>query len=167
MPYCFEVASKSIAENFTTSGSVNTEIDAAFLKPGSSRVLGLIALALQGKGAGLTALSGIVTRLKAWTSTASSGGTSITPATTDDRGPAAVHTAGAGTSGGTAAVTSGTGGPKVAKSTGCGATGPGGWVAPNPNAVIRIDGGADKSLDLFSASGTAGLNYEFSMNTEE
>jgi hypothetical protein len=138
-----------------------------FLKPGSSRAVGLIAARVQGKGANLTALSGIAIRLKQWTSTASSGGTSITPRPVDNRAPAAVATAAAGASGGTGAVTSGTGGPSVVCAFGCGASGPGGWVAPNPDAAIVLDGGATKSTDAFSASGTASLNYEFSLDCQE
>lgn len=167
MPFVYTVASKANAENFTTSATPNTEIDAAFLKPGASRVTNLIALYLQGKGAALTALSGIIARLKQWTSTASSAGTAITPAAKDNRAPAAVTTAAAGTSGGTAAVTSGTGGPAIVGAHGCGASGPGGWVAPNPDAAISLDGNANKSTDLFTASGTASLNLEFSFDVQE
>lgn len=167
MPFVYNISSKEVAENYATSGSANTEIDAAFIKPGSTRAVACIACRVQGKGAGLTALSGIAIRLKQWTSTASSSGTSITPRPVDNRAPAAVATAAAGAAGGTGAVTSGTGGPSVVNALGCGASGPGGWVAPNPDAGITLDGGANKSIDLFSASGTASLNYEFSLDAQE
>lgn len=167
MPFCYEVASKNVAENYTTSATPNTEIDAAFIKPGASRVASLISMMLQGKGAALTALSGIVARLKHWTSTASSGGTAITPAPTNNLYPAAVATAAAGAAGGTGAVTSGTGGPNVVGSVGCGASGPGGWTAPNPDAYKVLDGGANKSLDIFTASPTASLSLEFSGTIQE
>lgn len=167
MPFCYNCSSKAVAENYATSGSANTEIDAAFVKPGATRAVSLIACRLQGKGAGLTALSGIIARLKQWTTTSSSAGTSITPTPKDNRAPAAAHTAAAGAAGGTGAVTSGTGGPSVALATGCGASGPGGWVSANQDDVVALDGGANKSIDLFSASGLASLNYEFSLDTQE
>lgn len=167
MPFVYNISSKENAENYATSGSANTQINAAFVKPGSSRAVAIIAARVQGKGAGLTALSGIAIRLSQWTTTSSSAGTAITPRPVDNRAPAAVATAAAGTSGGTAAVTSGTGGPSVVCAFGCGASGPGGWVAPNPDAGLTLDGGANKSTDLFSASGQASLNYEFSLDTQE
>lgn len=167
MPFVYNVQSKGVAENYATSGSANTEIDAAFIKSGATRFLALLALRVQGKGAGLTALSGIAFRLKQWTTTSSSGGTAITPGAVNNIGPAAAHTAAAGAGGGTGAVTSGTGGPALVGGCGCGASGPGGWVAPNPDAAIGLDGNANKSTDLFSASGTASMNYEFQMETQE
>jgi hypothetical protein len=165
--FVYNISSKAVAENYTTSATPNTEINAAFVKPGASRVAAMIALYLQGKGAGLTALSGIAIRMKQFTSTAASAGTSITPQPVDNRAPAAVCTSAAGIAGGVAAVTDGTGGPVVVGSSGCGASGPGGWVAPNPDAAIALDGGANKSTDLYSASGLASLNYEFSMSIQE
>jgi hypothetical protein len=161
MPFMYCVMSKVVNENYATSGTPNTGIDVAFIAPGASRPSALLALRVQGKGAGLTALTGISFRLEQWTSTASSAGTSITPRPVDNRAPAAVSTAAAGAGGGINAVTSGTGGPNFVGGCGCGASGPGGWVAPNPDGAIVLDGGATKSTDLFSASGTASMNFEF------
>lgn len=168
MPFVYNISSKEVAENYETSGSTNTQIDAAFVKPGSTRAVAIIAARVQGKGAGLTALSGIAIRLSQWTSTSSSSGTSITPRPVDNRvAAAAVATAAAGAGGSTGAVTSGTGGPSVVCAFGCGASGPGGWVAPNPDAGLTLDGGANKSTDLFSASGQSSLKYEFSLDVQE
>ena len=167
MPFVYNCQTKAVAENYTTSGTANTEIDAAFIKPGATRAVTLIALRVQGKGAGLTALSGIAFRLKIWPTTSSSGGTAITPGPTDNRAPAAVATAAAGAGGGTGAVTSGTGTPVFVGGCGCGASGPGGWVAPNPDAGITLDGGANKSVDLYSASGTISLPWEAQAEIQE
>lgn len=167
MPFVYSISSKAVAENYQTSATPDTEIDVAFVKPGASRVSNLIALYLQGKGAALTALSGIIARLKQWPTTSSSAGTSITPAPKDNRAPAAVSTAAAGVAGGIAAVTSGTGTAAVVGAHGCGASGPGGWAAQNPDAAVSLDGNANKSTDLFSASGTASLKFEFSLDLQE
>lgn len=162
MPFVYGFASKTIAENYNVSASANTEIDAAFIKAGATRPMSLQALRVQGKGVALTALTGLIFRLKQWTSTSSSAGTALAFAPTDNRAPAAVTTGAAGAGGGTAAVTSGTGGPSIVGGCGCGASGPGGWVAATPDNNIVLDGGAAKSTDLFSASGgTVSLPYEF------
>lgn len=160
MPFMYDLHTKQQAENFTTSGSANTEIDFAFVKPGATRPVGLAKLTVQGKGAGLTALSGMSIRAKHWTSTSSSGGTAATPAPKNNLVPACAATAGLGTAGGTAAVTSGTGGPSIVGYAGMGASGPGGTVGINPDDVPMLDGGANKSLDLFSSCPTVSLNFE-------
>lgn len=159
--FIYNFQNKQVAENYATSGSANTEIDFLFIKPGASRAVGLLALRVQGKGAGLTALSGIEIRAKQWTTTASSSGTGTTPAPVNNLVPAAVATMGMGAGGGTGAVTSGTGGPSYVGGCGMGASGPGGWVAPNPDAPVLLDGGANKSIDLFSSSPTASMNFGF------
>src|SRR5215469_10656495 len=156
MPFVYSSSSKQTIENFSTSSSTNTELDQFFLKPGASRTLVIPAFRVQGKGAGLTALSGISVRLKQWTTTASastttaaSGSTSTTPSPKNQKAPAAVATAGMVTTA-TVGVASGTGGPLIVGYASCGASGPGGWVAINPDDAPLLDGNANMSMDLFS-----------------
>lgn len=167
MPFMYDLHTKQVAENYTTSGTANTEIDFCFIKPGASRPFALAALKVQGKGAGLTALSGISIRAKHWTSTSSSAGTAATPAPKNNLVPACVATAGLGTAGGTAAVTSGTGGPNIVGYASMGASGPGGNVAINPDDAPLLDGGANKSLDFFSSSPTVSLSFEAEATIQE
>src|SRR5262249_49443343 len=131
------------------------------IKPGASRAVGLLTLRIQGKAPGLTAISGIAIRIRRWEATGSSGGTSMTGGPVDKRAPAAVATTGAGTGGGVHAVTSGRTAAVLVGGCGCAAGGPGGWAAINPDAPPTLDGGATMSMDLFSSSGTASLNYEW------
>src|SRR5437660_3173116 len=115
MPFIFASHPKQAAlENLTSSGSANTGLDQAFWKPGASRPLAIVALRVQGKGGGLTALSGISIRLKQWTSTSSTSvaATSTVPQPKNNLAPAAVATAGMA-SRAQSTVTSGTGGPQV------------------------------------------------------
>lgn len=163
MPYLFNIQTKGVAENFNTSGSANTEVDQIFVKPGASRSVAIIALRVQGKGAGLTTLSGIAFRIKYYPTTASAGGTALTPNPADIRAPAAVATAGAANAG----VTPGTGTPVLVGGCGCGGSGPGGWVAPNPDGGLALDGNQNKSLDVFSSSGTASMNFEAQEDIQE
>lgn len=163
MPFVYGLQSKMVAETFSTSGTPNTAIDASFIKPGSSRVVALLALRVQGRGAGLTSLSGIAFRIEQWTTTAGAGGTATTPAPVDNRAPAAVATSGMASAG----VTDGTGGPNYVGGCGCGASGPGGWVAPNLDSPPTLDGGANKSINVFVSSGTASMAYEMWQEIQE
>jgi hypothetical protein len=160
MPFVYSTQSAMQAQNYTTSGSANTETEPFFLKPGT-RNIGLQAMYVGGKGAGLTSISGIAYRLKKWTSTSASGGTALTPTPRDPGMQAAKATSGIGTGGGTAVVTVGTGGPIYIGGCISGAAGPGGWVAPNADSLPTLEGSANQSIDLFVASGTVSLNYEF------
>jgi len=148
----------------TTNATPNTENDCFFIAAGSAgRATSLQQLSVHGKGAGLSTISGITFRLKKWFTTASSGGTAITPAPRDGTVQASKCTAGYAV----ATVTSGTGGPTLLLSIGCGAAGPGGWVAPNQDSCPLVEAGSADSLDIFNASGTASLNFELSAEVIE
>jgi hypothetical protein len=141
--------SLATAGNLTTNATPNTETDAFFLKAGAGRSVGLQSVQL----IGLTAISGVVLR-QIKLSTASTAGTSITGQPKDPQMSAHAATmASAPTIG-----TTRTNGIVI----GCGAAGPGGWVAPNVDSVITLSAGGAVSIDLVSASGTASLNYELS-----
>lgn len=156
MPMVYS-SSLATAGNLATNATPNTETDAFFLKAGV-RNAALQACYLMGKGAGLTAISGIIMRIIKFT-TASTGGTGITPTPKDPGMQAAKATA---ASAPTAGAT------RVNRITfGCGAAGPGGWVAPNPDSVELLEGGGALSIDGMSASGTASLNYELSFEHVE
>lgn len=147
----------------TTNGTANTENDCFFIKPGSTRNVSLQALFVHGKAAGLTAISGITFRLKKWTTTSSSAGTAITPSPNDIGMQAAKHTAAYSAT----TVTSGTGGPTLLGSIGCGAAGPGGWTAVNADSVKTLEAGDNKSIDVFNTAGTVSLNFEMQAETIE
>ncbi len=164
--FVYSSFSKFQAENFTTSATPNTELEPFFLKPGA-RNIGVQRLQVQGKGAALTALSGIVYRLKKWFTTSAAGGSAATPSPSDPGAQACKATAGLGTSGGVAVVTPGSGGPTLQALCGSGAAGPGGWVAANIDDMKSLEGSATQSMDLFVASGTASLNYEFQIDHVE
>jgi hypothetical protein len=149
--------------NFTTSAVANTEIDALFVKPGT-RTVWMTALQVQGKGSQLTSLSGIIQRIKKWTTTASSGGTAITPSPRDPGYQAAKSTAGQASAG----VTSGTGGPVLQLAFGCSASGPGSWSwLNNADVAPALEGSANQSIDAFNSSGTASLLLELSVDIME
>lgn len=154
-------AAAAALENYTTSATPNTPIDMFFIKPtvAAARNVGIQRMQVQGKGAGLTALSGIVYRLEKYPTTAAAGGSAVTPSPSDPGAQAAKATAAyAATAAG--AVTAGTGTLVFMCMCGSGAAGPGGWVAANIDDNKTIEGFATQSIDMFVASGTASLNYE-------
>jgi len=157
MVYDFSLAT---AGNLTTSGTANTETETFFLKPGT-RTCWLQAMSVVGKGAGLTAISGIIFRLIKW-ATASTAGTAITPAPADAGFQAAKQTMASRPTSGLTRTNRGT--------FGCGAAGPGGFLLGNgapTDAMESAEGGAANSISVMDASGTISLNFEASGQTIE
>lgn len=146
--------------NVTTSGTANTEVDHLRTVTAAARAAFFTALYLIGKGAGLTVISGIVARLYRY-ATASTLGTTLVARPRDSGAPAARLTAATGP---TAGAT-----PTLQLAVGCGAAGPGGWVARTQDDTIALDagGGANGNLDLESASGTVSLNFEYTLEFAE
>jgi hypothetical protein len=94
--------------------------------------------------------------------TASTAGTSTTPAPKDVT--AAVAATAVAVTGQTISAT----GRKNHAIFGCGAAGPGGWVAQDVDSLITITPNATApSLDVVNVSATASLTYEFSVEHAE
>jgi len=147
----------------TTSGTTNTETDAIYLKPASAvpaRNVSLQAAYVIGAANALTAISGIRFRIMRAT-TASTAGTATTPAPKDAGMQAATAV---GSTGGTISSTGRTNHVIF----GCGAAGPGGWVAPNPDSMITVTSAATQpSVDLLAVATNVSLTYEFSIEHQE
>lgn len=157
MPFFYSIAPGA---NVATSGTANTEVDHLRTLTVAARPAYVTGCRVQGKGAGLTAISGIILRLFRF-ATPSTVGTTITPRPRDAGSVAARLTAfTAPTIGAT---------PTLQEAFGCGAAGPGGWVAEDAEAAIALDpaGGANGNLDLMSASGTVSLNLEYGLTFKE
>lgn len=157
MPMVYDV-SLATAGNLGTNAVANTETETFFVKSGAGRSVYLQALYVMGKGAGLTALSGIIFRIIKW-ATASTAGTSTTPNPKDPGMQAAKATAATRPTSGTTRTN------RVM--IGCGAAGPGQWVAPNQDSMIVSEAGNAASISVIDASGTASLNFEFSAEIQE
>lgn len=144
------------------SGTPNTETGAVSLKTASQgRNISLQSAYVLGRGAALTALSGIVFRIMSAT-TASTSGTGTTPSPKDVIGYTAATAV--AVTGQTISST----GRKNHVVFGCGAAGPGGWQAMDPDSMIVITPNSTApSVDLVAASATASLNYEFSVEHKE
>jgi len=155
------VYSLMLGSDVTTNATPATANDFAWHRPGT-RNLSLQAIYLVGKAAALTSISGIAIRVEKWFTTASSV-SALTLNPKDIGMQAAKGTAGMSAT----TVTSGTGGPTLLGSIGCGAAGPGGWVAQNPDAMPTLEGGDNKSIDLFNVSNTASLKFECSTDVVE
>lgn len=156
MPMIYSI-SPATAGDLTTNATPATETGTFFVKSGTGRTAGLQSVYVIGKGAGLTAISGISFRLVRF-AVASTAGTGMTPSPKDTGMQAAKATAASR--------------PTIGSTRtnrlvfGCGAAGPGGWVAPNPDSVEVNDTTAG-SIDVLDASGTASLKFEFSAEIVE
>jgi hypothetical protein len=138
---------------YTTNGTANTTTDHIRFLTAAARGASIQAMYLTGRGAGLTAISGITIRMLRF-ATASTVGTAASLRPRDPSNPAASLTAfTAPTIGAT---------PTLQLSIGCGAAGPGGWVAPNPDSCIFLvpGGGANGNVDMVSGSGTVSLPFD-------
>jgi hypothetical protein len=150
----------------TTGNAANTESPGTWsLKTASQgRNLYLIRMDVIGRASALTTISGMAFRILTFT-TASTAGTAFTPTSTD---VTANETAtGVGASGQTVSVT----GRKQHAIFGCGAAGPGGYVAANqtlPGSMVCITPNATApSIDAVQVSTTASLTYEWSFQHAE
>jgi len=152
MPYYFSCSPATRAS--ITGGTANTEFDAFQLRVGASKNVNIQSIYVVGKGAGLTAISGNSFCIISLT-TPGAAGTSITPTPKIAGGAAAIATA-------SSSPTLGSTGRLNRIVFGCGAAGPGGWVAPNQDSCEQQIGGAGTSMDLVQLSGTASLPFEFS-----
>ncbi|SRR6266542_983871 len=148
------------AATVATSATPLTEVDHLRMLSSTTRAMYIQALYLTGRGAGLTAISGINARIYRY-ATASTAGTTVTPRPRDAGAQAMTGTIATGPTVGTTAT--------LQLSIGCGAAGPSGWIAPNPDSMILLNanGGANGNADLESASGTASLNFEYLVELQE
>lgn len=161
MVYTSSLATPGVS---TCSGSANTETGVISYKPPvtlPSRKIYFQAAYVIGRATALTTISGIVFRIIRCT-TASTGGTSTTPQPKDVGMNAA-------TVGAVTGQTISSTGRTNHVIFGCGAAGPGGWVAPNPDSMVTQDAVVTTapSVDLVAASATASLTYEFSTEHQE
>jgi hypothetical protein len=159
MPFVYSVV-PTVATFLTSSGTANTELPNMVLRQ-ATRGFDVQAFYAQGRGAGLTSISGIAFRVRRWT-TAGSGGTAITPA------PRRIGTTASTTAASSeTAITAGTVSGAYQLAFGCGAAGPGGWVAPNPDSNIHVEAGSADELNVNSMSSTISLNLELSAEIAE
>jgi hypothetical protein len=149
MPFVYGVDGAP-ATPYATHATPNTEDPTLVLRQ-ATRGFDVQAIYVHGRGAGLTALSGIGYRVRRWT-TAGSGGTAVTPS------PRRLGTTASTTAADkVTAITAGTVSGAYQLAMGCGAAGPGGWVAPNLDSAIHVEGGSADELDINSVAGTASL----------
>jgi len=154
MPFAYTVEGAP-ATPYATHGTPNTEDPTVVLRQ-ATRGFDLQAVYVHGRGAALVAITGIGYRVRRWT-TAGSGGTAITPA------PRRVGTTASTTAADkVTAITAGTISGAYQLAVGCGAAGPGGWVAPNADSMIHVEGGSSDELDINSVCGVASMLHHVS-----
>jgi hypothetical protein len=159
MPFVYRVGAGNTS--YSTHATPSTE-DAVLALKQATRGFMVQAFSASGRGAGLTALSGISFASKRWT-TAGSGGTALTPVPVDDRAPAAATTAADKQT----ALTPGTTSGAIVCGFGCGVSSQGGWVARDPDSMIRVDAGTADEISTYSICGTASIPFVLSAEIVE
>lgn len=159
MIFCYDIGLDS--GSMTTNSSAGTEETELTVRAGSGRVTFLSEVQLKGKAVAATVLSGISLRVRRFT-TASSGGTAITPAARQTGAPAAKCTAASGS------ITPGTTDGAVRLSLSCGGSTGNQWIAPNPESMIDAgEAGSGDSLDFLTQGGSASMPHEVSCAVKE
>jgi hypothetical protein len=159
MPFVYAVEGAP-ATPYATHATPNTEDPTLVLRQ-VTRGVDLQAIYVLGRGAALTAITGIGYRVRRWT-TAGSGGTTVTPA------PRRVGTTASTTAHDkVSAITAGTVSGAYQLSFGCGAAGPGGWVARDSDSAIHLEGGGSDELDINSVAGVASMLHHVSAEIAE
>lgn len=159
MPFCYGVDGAP-ATPYATHATPNTEDPTLVLRQ-ATRNFFIQAIYVHGRGAALTALTGIGYRLRRWT-TVGTGGTAVTPS------PRSIGTTASTTAADkVTAITAGTVSGAYQLGFGCGAAGPGGWVAPNADAMIQVEAGSADEIDINSVCGVASMLHHVSAEIVE
>lgn len=148
---------RSTAALSSTSASADTEVDHYRLVAAATRPAAIQAVYVSGRGAGLTSITGLGFRVRGY-GTGSTGGTATAKVPKDPGAQAAPYTSFSDAT----TITPGST-PTNHVIFGCGAAGPGGWVAPNPDSTI-VAVGTTGSLDLLSTQhGSSAMSFEWSV----
>lgn len=159
MPFVYSVEGAP-ATPYASHATPNTEDPTVVLRQ-ATRGVDLQAIYVLGRGAALTAITGIGYRVRRWT-TAGTGGTAITP------NPRRIGTtAGTTAADKVTAITAGTVSGAYQLSFGCGAAGPGGWVARDGDSAIHLEAGGADELSINSVAGVASMLHHVSCEIAE
>ena len=159
MPFAYAV-DQAPATPYATSGTPNTEDPTLVLRQ-TTRGVDVNAIFVHGRGAALTTITGIGYKVRRWT-TVGTGGTTVTPA------PRRVGTTASTVAVDKAsAITPGTVSGAYQLGIGCGASGPGGWVARDQDSAIHLEAGSADELDINSVSGVASMLHHVGCEISE
>lgn len=148
------------ATPYATHATPNTEDPTLVLRQ-AVRGFDIQSLLAQGRGAALTAITGIGYRLRRWT-TVGTGGTAITPS------PRRVGTTASTTAADkVTAITPGTVSGAYQLAFSCSGSGPGGWVARDSDSAIHVEGGGADEIDVNSVCGVASMLHHVSAEIAE
>jgi hypothetical protein len=159
MAFCYAVDGAP-ATPYATHATPNTEDPTLVLRQ-AVRGFDLISILVHGRGAALTAITGIGYRVRRWT-TAGTGGTAVVP------NPRRIGTVASTTAADkVTAITPGTVSGAYQLGFGCGAAGPGGWIAPNPDAYLHVEGTGADELNINAVCGVTAMLHHVSAEIME
>jgi hypothetical protein len=146
---------------YTTHATPNTDDPTIVLRQ-TARNCDLQAIYVLGRGTSLTAITGIGYRVRRWT-TVGTGGTAIANVSPRRIGTVASTVVVDKAS----AITPGTVSGAVQVSFGCGAAGPGGWVARDEDSKITMEAGSADELNINSVAGVTAMSHQVSAEIAE
>jgi hypothetical protein len=159
MPFVYAIEGAP-ATPYATHATPNTNDPTVSIRQVTKGV-DLQAIYVLGRGAALTAITGIGYRVRRWT-TAAVDGTQITP------NPRRIGTTATTTAWDkVTTLTAGTVSGAYQLSFGCGAAGPGGWVARDADSAIHLEGGGSDELGINSVCGVASMLHHVSCEIAE
>lgn len=159
MPFFYGVDGAP-ATPYASHATPNTEDPTLVLRQAVRNAL-LRSVAVHGRAAAGTTITGIGYRIRRWT-TVGTGGGAVTP------NPRSIGTTASTTAADkTSAITPGTVSGTYQIGFGCGAGGPGGWSAEHEDACIQLEGGSADELDINSVSGVASMLHHVSATISE
>ena len=161
MPFVYAIGLPASVASLTTCGTTNVELAALAMRQ-ATRNFDVQAMYASGFANAATSISGIAFRARRWT-TAGSGGTAITPA--PRRIGTTAATTAASNSGG--AITVGNTDGSTQAAFGCGASGPGGWVAPDIDSRITVEAGSSDEILVYSIATPTALPFQVSTEIVE
>lgn len=154
MPFVYGIDGAP-ATPYATHATPNTEDPTLVLRQ-ATRGVDVTSIFVHGRGAALTAITGIGYRVRRWT-TAGSGGTAVTPS------PRRIGTTAATTAADkVTTITPGTVSGAYQLAFGCGAAGPGGWVARDGDSALHLEAGGADEFSINSVCGVASMLHHVS-----
>jgi hypothetical protein len=170
MPFCYSLDSTTQVVMSTSSSAGTAIVEATYGPPTASPYpTGWIyQVRANGRGAGLTQLVGISMYWKyCTTASAHTNGTLTVPVAHDPSAPAAQSAAYLATAAGTG-IAAGSGGAAIRAGFGFGGTGPGGWTANTPDAMLKyVYQTTAPDWELNAVSGVASMLHDFTVEHQE
>lgn len=160
MPFVYAIAQGTPGTPLQSNTTPNTETSNMQIRQ-TTRGVDVNSIYVTGRGAALTTITGLSFIVRRWT-TVGTGGTASAIS------PRRIGTTASTTAFDSAsAITQGTVSGAIQAHFGCGASGPGGWVARDADSAMHLEGGSSDDFDIVSLTGVASMLFSMSAEIAE